>query len=498
MKKLLFFALILVSLTVSKELDAIKDFFNRKGYVVEKLGNKVILDLGKGKVNVGEVFTVLKEGRELVHPVTGEVLGKVEEEVGKVKVSRVEEKFSEADILEDKGIEKGDPVKLYYQSICYLGSEEGFFKVSSLVGNLQKGEACDYLVREFEEGYGIEYKGLAVDFYEKPKPKVIVQQTERVPEEFKLQAKFLIALPSLPLSADACSFFGRDYAAVLFENRLVIYELLEKEFAEYASMNLPSGYPVSLQCIPTSEGDDLIVVNQVVGSSVNSFLVRMVGGSPVIVARDIPFFVSVLDKERPKDTLVGQKFDGRNFWGEVKRLEISGNELIEKEAFKVPSGFRIDSAVMLGDLLVFTDRDGYLRVYKGDELLLSEENFSGSYTVASMPDVYQGENKYTFNTRHFITEIAGKRYVGVVKNVRSPIYKFLDVTKFTEGELFLVLIDKRGIAKLKQVTGKKFEEAIQSVFRAKGGRTFVITGRTGTLPVQNRGDVFEIEIESLQ
>lgn len=489
--------LLLVGFSFSQNLEGIKKFFQREGYVVEKLDDKVVLDLGKGSAFVGEVFEAVKEGKKLVHPVTGEVLGATEEVVGKVRITEVKDRFSFAEILEDRGIEKGNKVRLHHGSICFVGSEEGYFKVSSLVGTLRKGEDCNYVVREFERGFGIERKGVALAFFEKPAPKVAQIVERRLPEEFRLHAKFLFTFPELPLSADACNFFGneKDYVVVLFSSKLRIYEILRKELVEYASMNLPSGYPVSVQCVPLDNGKDVIILNMISGDSVNSALVKVVGSTPVIVKKDIPYFMAVLDKSRAEETFVGQGFDSRNLWGSVKKLKLQGEEVVEGEDFPVPSGFRIDSAVLFKDLLIFTDDDGYLRVYRGEELLLSEDNFSGSYTTAELPGTYEDDNKYTFNPRFGWTRVLKEEYPVLIKNVTSPIYRFLDVTKFSEGEVYLLVSDRRGRLELKKVIGKKFEEAIQAVVTTRKGKTFVITGRTGTLPLQNRGDIFEVEIE---
>ncbi len=495
MKRTLLLVLLLLTLSYGEELSKLKDFFSRQGYVVDRIDGRVILDLGRGKVRVGEVFKVLKEGREIVHPVTGEVLGSVEEEVGKVRVSEVEDKFSIAEILEDKGISKGDRVKLYYESLCYVGSEEGYFKVSSMVGEVRRGEDCGYVIREFEDGFGVEFGGKAVAFFEKPKPPVVQASVPRE-MDFELSAKFVLTFPSLPLSADACNLFGsdKDYLAVLFEGELKIYEILDKSIVDYASVKLPSGYPVSVQCTPLEGGRDIILLNLISGEGMSSAIVKVVGGTPVVVKENVPYFLAVLDKSRPVETFIGQRFDGRNLWGEVKKLKLSGEEVVEEGNFEVPSGFRADSAVMKGDILVFTDIDGYLRVFEGDRLLLSERNFGGSYTTAELPGTYEDDNKYGVSPRHFSFRTGGKDYVGVVKNVTSPVYRFLDVTKFSEGEIYVLTKNRKGVMELKKVRGKKFEEAIQVVVRTRDDRIFVITGRTGTLPLQNRGDLFEIEI----
>ncbi len=486
--------LLLVSLSFGGGLEGLREFFERGGVVVDRLDHRVILDLGRDRVSVGEVFAVVREGKELVHPVTGKVIGKIEGEIGKVKVSEVEDRYSVAQILEDKGIRRGDKVKLLYGKVCFEGSDEGFFKVSSVVRGLVKGGDCRYVVREFEGGFGVELDGRAVAFFEKPRP--VVVQPAREPEEFRIDAKFVVTFPSLPLSADFCRLFGseKDYLVVLFKDSLKFYEVLQKEVTEYASMNLPPGYPVSVQCASLGGNGDLILLNLVSGVEMSSAIVKIVGGVPVVLKENIPYYMAVLDKERPAETFVGQKFDGRNLWGEVRKLRFEGDSIVEGEVFKVPPGFRLDSAVMFKDKFIFTDRDGYLRIYRGDELLYSEESFSGSYTTARLPEVYEGESKYVFNPRHFTFKVGRREYAGAVRNVTSPVYRFLNVTKFSEGELYVVTETKKGLVELKKVRGKKFEEAVQAVIKDSEGRLYVLTGRMGTLPLQERGDLFRVEI----
>ena len=494
MRRLLLFLLFTISLSLGEDISKLKDFFNRQGYVVERLNGKVILDLGKESVRVGEIFKVIKEGKEIVHPVTGEVLGKMDEEVGKVRISEVKDKFSLAEILEDKGISKGDRVKLDYGSVCYSGSEEGYFMVSSLVGEVRKEEGCDYAVKEFEGGFGVEFKGMAVAFFGKPKPSLARTVTSKG-NRFELSAELVLSFPSLPLSADLCSFYGREkgYLAVLFENELKIYEILGEGVVDYASVRLPAGYPVSVQCAPLEEGGDLVLVNIVSGEGMSSALIRVVGGSPVVVRERIPYFLSVLDKSRPAETFVGQKFDSDGLWGEVKRLRLVGDEVVEEGEFKVPPGFRADSALMIGNLLAFTDSEGYLRVFEGGKLILSEKGFGGSYTTADLPETYEDESKYTFDPKPFVLEVGGRKLLGVIKNLTSPVYRFLDVTKFSGGEVYL-LTKSGSDVELRKVKGEKFEEALQAVVGAGEGELFMLTGRTGTLPLQNRGDLFRAKV----
>jgi len=441
------------------------------------MGGKVIIDLGEENVREGEVFLVLREGREIVHPVTGEVLGKVEEEVAKIRVLEVRERFSYGEVLGGGKVRRGDRIRLFYESVCFVGSEEGFFEVASLLGKVRKGEDCPYVIREFEGGFGVEFGERAVAFYKKPEPVRSVADEKALHPN--LRAELITTFPKVPLSADACG----DHLFVLFEDSLIAYEVLKKEVVSAATLRLPAGYPVSVQCVSSGK-EALVIVNVISGGEMSSLIARMVGGAFAVVRKDIPYYVAFLRE----GVLLGQKFDGTNLWGEVRKLRLEGDELVEGEPFEVPPGFRLDSAIAVGEVLLFIDRDGHLRVYRGDRLVLTERDFSGSYTVAELPGTYEDDSGYVFNPRPFTIHLKGKTYAGVIKNITSPINRFLGINKFSEGELYLLVGEE-----LVKIKGVKFEEAVQSVV-SLGDHLFVITARTGTLPFQNRGELLRAEV----
>jgi len=62
-------------------------------------------------INPGDVWAVFAEGDEMIDPDTGESLGSMESQVGKIEVTEVLPKFSKARILEDFGIEKSQIVR---------------------------------------------------------------------------------------------------------------------------------------------------------------------------------------------------------------------------------------------------------------------------------------------------------------------------------------------------------------------------------------------------
>lgn len=76
--------------------------------VLIKRDNIVTINRGEGGgVAEGELFNVFAQGEELKDPDTGEVLGREEAKVGKVKITQVNAKMSQAEVLEDTGIDKG-------------------------------------------------------------------------------------------------------------------------------------------------------------------------------------------------------------------------------------------------------------------------------------------------------------------------------------------------------------------------------------------------------
>jgi curli biogenesis system outer membrane secretion channel CsgG len=76
--------------------------------VLIKRDNTVTINRGEGGgVAEGDVFNAFAQGEELKDPDTGEVLGREEVKVGKVKITQVNAKTSQAEIVEDTGIDKG-------------------------------------------------------------------------------------------------------------------------------------------------------------------------------------------------------------------------------------------------------------------------------------------------------------------------------------------------------------------------------------------------------
>ncbi|MEJ5338034.1 MAG: hypothetical protein WHS43_00025 [Aquificaceae bacterium] len=492
--------LLSVSIWAQDALQGIRDFFQREGYVVKVEGNRALVDLGRDRVRSGEEFTVFREGKEIVHPVTKQVIGRERERVGRLRIEEVQEAFSYARILEGSARE-GDRIRLWAEDVCFDGSEDWFFKLRSVLPELKREKTCTYTIKELKEGIGVEYRGAPVAFFQ-------VQQAAPVGieraglEDINLLArpKLLRPLPSLPLSADLCDLTGtgKEFLAVLFSGRVEVYELLKNDLVKRFEYSLPAGVPVGLQCGKiTGEGTDLVLVNMVTGDSANSIILRAVGDSFVPVRRNIPYIMGVLDRRRPRETFVGQRFNFRDRFGQTVRLSLEGENLRETGAFLAPRGFRIDSAFYFGDYLVFTDTAGRVRVFRGDsEVFSTEEGFGGSYTLVEIP-FEQGKLNFIFNPKGASVRFLNFNMALVVKNHTGVVQRFLDIVKYSRGELFILGERRKDLVFIRPVRGGNFEESVQAVLTTKDGRILVLTGRTGTLTIQNRGEVYELELRAL-
>src|SRR3989475_7827833 len=82
------------------------------GEVLEVQGTTLTLSLGqRDGLVAGVELTAYRQGRELRHPKTGEVLGRTEEVLGRVTVQGVQEAYATGAVVEGTDIRPGDKVR---------------------------------------------------------------------------------------------------------------------------------------------------------------------------------------------------------------------------------------------------------------------------------------------------------------------------------------------------------------------------------------------------
>lgn len=95
-------------------VDQITAFFpSLTAEIIEAKGREVTLSVGRRQGSrAGMEFSLFRQGRELRHPKTGELLGRAEQELGFAVVSQVSETYSVATVTSEAGIHPGDLARI--------------------------------------------------------------------------------------------------------------------------------------------------------------------------------------------------------------------------------------------------------------------------------------------------------------------------------------------------------------------------------------------------
>jgi len=81
-----------------------------QGYVVFVDTTRIVIDLtGRDGIRPGSMVSLRRDKIPIVHPVTGEILGELDEEVGTARVTEVRDKFSVAEI---QSVETGSKIQI--------------------------------------------------------------------------------------------------------------------------------------------------------------------------------------------------------------------------------------------------------------------------------------------------------------------------------------------------------------------------------------------------
>ncbi len=132
--------------TIGVLVDQVLALFPRvDGDVIEIQGDAVTLALGrKDGIVAGIELTLYREGRELRHPRTGEILGHTENVLGRMVVRQVFEAYSTGTVNQGGGVQPGDKARV----------SAGKIKLSlvSLVESPVKQEQAEAAVHELIEG----------------------------------------------------------------------------------------------------------------------------------------------------------------------------------------------------------------------------------------------------------------------------------------------------------------------------------------------------------
>lgn len=132
---LLLFCSCLPLSALSLELSAAvaRDLAPLSGVVVMPAGEEYLIDLDAAKgVREGDLFAVVQAGEKIVHPVTKEILGSLDQVKGYLQVTRVKSGYSYARPLDQtKGVGRGEQIRRFENMPAlfwdYTGQGEGLY-----------------------------------------------------------------------------------------------------------------------------------------------------------------------------------------------------------------------------------------------------------------------------------------------------------------------------------------------------------------------------------
>lgn len=416
----------------------VQDFTPIPGYVIMGAQGEYLIDLDASKgIAAGDLFSVIRPGKKITHPVTGKVLGTLEEVKGILKVTRLQSGYSFARPLgTSRGIKRGDPIRRYANMSAALWDYTG------------KGESLFFQLRDqLPDLKWQDYQSSQKSRPDKPRalkaggPTLIFILTSSGLEvrdsEFKMIHSY--GPPDSPISVapSAVPPLLRKKAPMKLEpEEPITYEPTYKGYqivAELSAVTLMAdfvkdgnnllmattdgaevkvytvGNELSLRARgrPKGMGDTFAVkwwgpgatiplhlaVTTMTDGKVEATVFRLQGKKLVPVAERLSFFLGTFDRDGDgvPETLLRQSFDRDIFWGnQIRQIDLTDAGLkYRRPTFKLPRRFTVlgsTFADLTGDGKVETIfvRDKALFIYTGrKQLYRSSATVGGSLAVAS-------------------------------------------------------------------------------------------------------------------
>jgi hypothetical protein len=488
-KKLFFLSLPLIGFaTENQDVEKIVKFFTAKGVLIKQIDkNRFISDKGLPYFRKGFPVKTL-EGTEVENPLTHKKVFVVVKETGKGMVENSFPTNAIIKLTENNGTKVGNIVTLNADKVCFEGSDFLFEKLSETlpVVKIQNPSECKWEIKETENGFKVLYNQNEIYFVRKSLPSYAYGTGKADIGDITILARpFLVSEYSdLPVGVDTEKLGKTIWVAVGFQNQIKLYQKVGNSLTEVATLPTPAGTLEGLQLV-NIEGQLFIVgVNFTSDAEPSSFVAKLVGTNPVIIQQAIPYYIAVLDKNRPEETLIAQKFEGG--FTETYKAEFTANGIKVGKKIKMPEGFRADSAVLNEyNELAFIDSGGTFRIYRGSlekgfqHIMDIEGDFGKSYNYIDLPNV-MGNNvlrKFYFHPRPVYVQLFGFKGFLVAENKRAKIVPILadKFVKFTKGRLYFIGRNRKGFYEKKAIRGAIFNDNIQGVNIDKAGTPFILS-----------------------
>ncbi|MCE5274284.1 MAG: hypothetical protein LLG43_04005 [Deltaproteobacteria bacterium] len=433
--------------------DVSRDFGAVTGYVVNSEGNEVIIDLDtRQHVSGGDLFSVVKPGKELIHPVTGKVIGRLEETRGLLNVTQVQEGYSMAKILNGAAdIRRGDVIRRYKGIDAVFwdceGQSEQLYK--GLRSSLPHLNWCEYVSGQpdkpiekkcapgkrialyfIAERGSLEVRGpdfMVVHSY--PAGEVYSHVSEHAKSTEEDTNPGIVGAPpspekdavvirqsasnsklwtgpsmkGTPVGVEVGDFDGdgKQEIAVAFSDRVEIGRSIRGDYRAIETLSLGSaGGGVALDGADLEGKGRMDLFVSAVGrdGAPASVMIGRIDGHYKIVQKGIPWLMHRVALPGEGPVLLGQNGGFSDKWlqGPVFRITSSGGRLSQGQKLNIPSGAKLYGFTPLCDasqpLFAYLAYNDHLRVTKKDGEILWEggEQVGGSESYLEIPPAVKG------------------------------------------------------------------------------------------------------------
>ncbi|GBC63968.1 VCBS repeat-containing protein [Desulfonema ishimotonii] len=410
--------------------DVVKDFKPVPGYVVKVQDDGYLIDLNaKQGIATGDLFTVIRPGENITHPVSGKVIGTLDAPKGVLRVIQMKSGYSRVRVLgEGAGIRRGDPIRRYDTMPAlfwdYTGSGEALFlelrnalpalkweryeaaqagrpsgpgRVRSMTPGvifILHEDRLEVRDSEFQKIRAYDMAGAArqsapavrpAGAKEKPSP----PQITFAPEFQHFQR--ISDLPGVTAMADFIRYDGKLLMAEAGDARLSVSEVGET-LSRVAGTTLVKGTVYSIRWWqPTADAPPCLAATIWYDDAMQSAVFALRGETLEAVGTYIPHILGTFDRDgdgRP-ETLLQQRFDRDTFWarGGIRELRMTDGALRAVETtLNLPAEFTVTGSLMAdlnGDSrpdAVFV-RGRSLYIYSGSQMLYRTPGMGGSLSA---------------------------------------------------------------------------------------------------------------------
>jgi len=500
----------------SKDIKTLENFFDAKGVIIGKTDQGLWI-CSEGLPYFRKDFPVaIYSGTSVENPLTGKKIFVIIKKTGEGVIAQSFKENSLIKALKDNGIKIGNIVKLKYQNICFSGSEESFSKLAETLPVVKGSSNCSWTIKETSNRFSVWFKNNEIFYVKKELPAYAYQVSGKATlNDITIVAKVFPIISfnnDIPMAIDSGKLLSSkaEFVVIGFPDRISIYQKINGDLNLITDLPTPAGTLVDLQVVYV-KNQGLIIGNMITSDGQPSaFVVKMIGSNAVIVQKNIPYFIAVLDKKRPSETLILQEFKNGGF-GKVYKGYLDSRGIIEKseELKTLPEDFRADSAVIAyGDILAYIDTAGTFRIYKGNlkkgftHIMDIDGDFGNSYKFIDIPNV-MGDvtlKKFFFHPRPVPIQLFGFKGFLVAKNIRTKIVPILGdkFVKFSKGKLYFIAPEKTNssmedIYEAKPLIGGIFSDAIQGITLLPDGTPYLISGKINPLLFKEEGKVYRID-----